>query len=212
MRRMISVAGLVVLSLAMCGCPRTAHYSSRPAPTPRTSIPAPRIQARAHPAFRLVIPPRPIHAPTRLVVVFVHIENIDDVSLLIRPDLIRLELPDGSTRFALDKPRAVEILKRSLLARFEPARPHDSGRSGSGLTKADQRRWERRFREELLSNTRLGPGEAVEGFVIVDTTRTFVTLDDTVVQAIAEPVGATEDTLERYPVRVMLGAPIEIAP
>ncbi len=209
---------MVGVALVASGCPFAAPPTPVPvAPTPRVIIPEPRIQARAHPAFRLVIPPRPIGDPTRLVVVFVHIENIDDEPLVIRPDLIRLELPDGTTRFALDKPRAFEILKRSLLARFDAPNPRGDGepsriKSKPGISRSEQQRWEKRFRDELIANTRLSPGESIDGFVIVDTSRRFASLDDTVVEAVAVPADAPPGAVERYPVRVLLGAPIEIAP
>ncbi len=202
--RVLAATVVTTLSLTAVGCPRQPQSASRPAPTPRISIPAPKIKARAHPAYRLVIPPRSIDAPTRLVAVFVRVKNIDGEALLVRPDLIKLELPDGSSRTALDQPRAFEILKRSLLARYEF--------DGKQPSPSERRLWERKFREELITDTQLAPGESVEGFVVVDTTREFPSLDDTVVEAVAEATDPPEGEVARYPVRVILGAPIEMAP
>jgi hypothetical protein len=207
--RAIALGGSIGLAFFAAGCPRASAPAPPTKPTPRFSIPAPRIQARAHPAFRLVIPPRPVHAPTRLVAVFVRIENIHSEPLMIRPNSIRLELPDGSIRLALDKARAFAILKRSLLARFDP---YDDGKANLGLSRSEQVQWERRFQDELLDDTRLLPGESVEGFIVVDTSRRFKTLDDTVVEAVAQPPEENGNGDERYPVRVLLGAPIEINP
>jgi hypothetical protein len=204
-----AIGGSICLALFAAGCPRPSPLEPPGEPTPRADIPAPRIQARAHPAFRLVIPPRPVYAPTRLIAVYVRIENTHDEALVIRPDAIRLELPDGSIRLALDKPRAFEILRRSLLARFDP---YGDGKANLGSSKSEQLQWERRFRDELLDETQLSPGESVEGFVVVDTSRGFETLDDTVVEAVAQPPDDTGNGDERYPVRVLLGAPIEINP
>lgn len=207
--RATALGGSICLAFLATGCPRPSPPVPSTEPTPRLSIAAPRIQARAHPAFRLVIPPRPVHAPTRLIAVFVRIENIHTEPLMIRPDLIRLELPDGSARLALDKARAFAILKRSLLARFDP---YGDGKANLGLSKSEQSQWERRFLDELLDDTRLLPGESVEGFIVVDTSRRFKSLDDTVVEAVAHPPEETGNGDERYPVRVLLGAPIEINP
>lgn len=203
---------MTCLALFAYGCPRAGQGPGTPGPSVQSPPPAPSIEARANPVFRLVIPPRPVDEPARLVAVFVRIENVDHRNLLIRPDRVRLELPDGSKRFALDKPRAIEILKRSLLARYDlyyrddqPALPP------SGLTREQQEYWTWRFQQDLLDATELAPGDTVEGFVVVDTGQRFRTLEDTVVEAIPHPAGSSPSGAGQ-PVRVLLGAPIEVGP
>jgi hypothetical protein len=210
--RAVVVGALACILLLTSGCPQMSQ-GPVPGATPHPTLPAPSIEARANPVFRLVVPPRPLDEPARLVAVFVRIENIDDGDLLIRPDRVRLELPDGARRFALDKPRAIEILKRSLLARYDlyyldddPPPPR------GGLSRQQQEYWTQRFHEDLLDDTRLAPGQSVEGFVIVDTGRRFRTLEDTVVEAIPHPAGPAAGDATRHPVRVLLGAPIEVGP
>ncbi len=196
------------------GCPQQQRLPSRPAPTPRIAIAEPRIEARTHPAFRLIVRGNSLDEASRLVAIDVHIKNIHDIPLSIRPDLIRVELPDGSTSPALDQPRAKAILQRTRLARAdlyyleEEPRPRAGGISGS-----ERSRLQRYVGRRLLDNTRLGPGEIVTGYVVVDTRKSFEYLGGSVVEIVAHPSepggGQGQKADDRYPVRVLLGAPID---
>lgn len=204
------VAMILLCSLAT-GCPHPSATPPSIAPTPRTSIPQPKIEAHANPVFRLIVPKRSRDEPSRLVVLAVRVENIHDEPLSIRPDRIRLELPDGSTCNALDRSRAVAILGHTSLARAD-LYYLDSGTSApaGGLTTATGRHAARKVREGLLADTRLAPGEAVGGFVIVDTRRRFRSLGNSVVEVNATATEPQPGPCVRFPVRVLLGSPIEL--
>ncbi len=210
--RAATLAILASLSLFASGCPQFGRVSPTPAPTPVATAPAPRIHARVNPVFRLVIPPRPLDEPTRLVALFVRIENIDQQPLLIRPDLLRLQLPDGSTRHALDKARASEIMSRSVLARYNLAYlANDPSAPPGGLSLRQLSYWTDRVHSDLLADVRLEPRETVEGFVVLDTGHRLRSLQDTAVEAFAQDVQTTGHGYQ-YGVRVPVGAPIEVGP
>jgi len=208
-RPLISISLWASLALWSTGCPQTAPVAIPPAPLPPAAVSTPRIALSANPLFRLVIPPRSLDAPARLVAIFVRIQSTHDQPLAVRPERVLLELPDGSRRSALDLPRAMEIVQRTTPARAELFYlERDRGLPPGGLTYLQQEYWRGRLESELLRDRLIAPGEIVEGIVVVDTGRRFVSLQDTVVEAITDP--AAEDPPR--PLRVLLGAPIDLGP
>lgn len=208
-RPIVSIGLWAAAALWISGCPQTAPVVIPAAPTPPAEVSPPRIVMSANPMFRLVIPPRSFDAPARLVAIFVRIQNIHDQPLAVRPERIVLELPDGSRRSVLDLPRALEIVQRTTPARAELLYlERDRGLPPGGLTYLQQEYWRGRLRSELLRDSLIAPGEIVEGIVVVDTGRRFASLQDTVIEAITEPAAENPPR----PLRVLLGAPIDLGP
>ena len=198
---------IALLSLA-AGCPLSTPPPVPPSPTAAAWLPPPPLNVAASPIFRLVIPPNRANLPSRLVVLLVRVDNVDDQQREIRPERILLELPDGSRRFALDHPRALELLRRSILAPPEVA---DAAYypSAGGLPIANQSYWHGRVRAELFPDRLLAPEESAEGYVIVDTGRRFWSLRDAAIEAFAEPPQSEPAVL---PARNSLGPALEVGP
>jgi hypothetical protein len=213
MSRSIPVVALalwVAVALLTSGCPQAVPVAIPAAPTPPVDALRPRLRVRANPMFRLVIPRRSLDDPARLIAILVRVENIHDQPLGIRPERILLELPDGSRRFALDLPRAREIVERTTPARAELLYlKHNPLSPPGGMTPSLQQYWRERLGDDLLAHSLLSPGDSAEGFVVVDTARRFASLQDTVVEAFAEPAAPQNPP---NPVRVLLGAPIDVGP
>lgn len=195
------------LALLAGGCPQTTAPPAAPSPTAPAWVPPPRLSVRAQPIFRLVVPPNRTDLPARLAVLFVRVDNIHHRPLSIGVDRIRLELPDGSRSWALDRPRAVEILQRTVLAVPEiDDLDRDGAVPSGGLYVADQRYWHARILAELFPDRELGPGESIEGFVVFDTGRRFWSLRDAAIEAFAD----SPRLPEAVPARALLGPAIKI--
>ncbi len=207
--RIIASLAIAVMAAAISGCPKSVALPARPTPTPRPTVAPPRIEGRANPAYRLIVAGRARDEPARLLVLLVRAENIDDETLVLRPDWSRIELADGSTRYALDQPRALAVLKRTSPARADLYYLDDDVQPpAGGLTPTQRRQAKADLRQRMLANTRLSPGDAVEGYVVFDTGRRFSSLDGSVVELVAELADGA-GAAERFSVRVLVGAPIE---
>lgn len=200
-------AAIALLALNAAGCPQTAAPPQPPSATVPAWIPPPRLSVRAQPIFRLVVPPNRTDLPTRLVVLFVRVDNIHHLPVTIGPERIRLELPDGSRRHALDAPRAVAILQRTVLAVPEiDGLDRGGDMPDGGLRLPEHRYWHGRVLAELFPARDLGPGESAEGFVVVDTGRRFWSLRDSAIEAFAD----SPRQADAVPARALLGPAIDV--
>jgi len=129
----------------------------------------------AAPVFRLVIPPDSLDEPSRLIALHVRLRSHHPNPVVVRPEQIRLLLPNGRSHLAFDPPRAAEVLSRTELARADLLYLEDKGAHAprGGLTATRRIRLKRLVRDELLRETRLEPGGRAEGYLVIDTGRPF---------------------------------------
>jgi len=165
---------LLLVAVALPGCDTTVHYKSRPR-LPPPDIRFVDLAVVAAPVFRLVIPPDSPDEPSRLVAVHVHLRSRHPNPVVIRPERIRLLLPDGTLHLAFDPPRARELLARTQLARADLLYLDEEGSHvpPGGLTAQRRAALKKTVADELLAETRLEPGGRADGYVIIDTGRPF---------------------------------------
>jgi len=167
-------AALFLLAVvAVAGCKTTVYETSRP------RLPPPEVRfvdlaVVAAPVFRLVIPPASPDTPSRLIAVHVRLRSRHSNPVVVRPDWIRLLLPDGNLNFAFDPPRAAELLLRTELARADLLYLDGGGHGPpGGLDPARRAHLKKMVLAELLGETRLEPGDRAEGYLVIDTGRPF---------------------------------------
>lgn len=183
----------VGLALAIGGCvPR-----SQPAASPMGPVAAATdFTVVAVPAYRLVTGPSALDAPSRLLAVRVHIESTGQSSYVFAPGDLTIALPDGTHARIFDRARADELLRRTLLAEADMSyllRPgHLPGGTGTYSSEALAAMVE----TNLLSDGIFGPGQPLQGYVVIDTGHALMSLDGASFEVIARRQG--DDIPARY--------------
>lgn len=170
-----AVAG--VIGLTGCIPRRTAESAPTPTPTaPLAEGPAPVFTLSALPAFRLVPDEFLLDVPSRLLVIQIYMTTAEDSTLQFSVKDFTLLLPNGVQARVLDRPRALEVLRRTMLAeaKFDYL---DQGGQPGGLSGFSPQRLRDVVAGNLLSENTFGAGESLNGYVVVDTGTAFRSLE-----------------------------------
>jgi hypothetical protein len=183
----------VGLALAMAGCvarsPSTApHASPVVAATDFTVV--------AVPAYRLVTGPNALDAPSRLLAVRVQIESTGQSSYLFAPDDLTIALPDGTHARIYDRARADQLLRRTLLAEADMSYLMRPGHLPGGVGTYSAEALAAMVETNLLSDGVFGPGQPLQGYVVIDTAHPLMSLDGASFEVIARRQG--DDIPTRY--------------
>jgi hypothetical protein len=139
------------------------------------------VDVSAAPAYRLIVP-APASGPiSRLFVVQARVKNVSQVALQVRPEGARLLLPDGSGGTVFDRPRATELLRRTLLASLDAPSANRAG----ALREPVQARLMVEVLTNLLDGTELAPGQEVQGYIVTDTGTSVASLAGIVLEVSA---------------------------
>ncbi|MFN8640801.1 MAG: hypothetical protein U0802_03755 [Candidatus Binatia bacterium] len=154
----------------------------------------------AVPVYRLVLSPGLLDLPSRLLVVQVRIEGTGDASYTFAPGDLTVALPDGGNARIFDPARVNELLQRTLIAEADMsylARPgHVPGGIGTFSAGAIASMVER----SLLGRGSFGPGQPLQGYVVIDTGQALLSLDGTSFEVVARRQG--DDAPARYAYQV----------
>jgi hypothetical protein len=156
------------------------------APTPLPAASASGLSVTALPVYRLIAMPALADAPSRLLVVQVRLRSTIDGALSIGPDDLALSLPNGVPARVFDRPRAVEILRRTMLADGDVSYLQRGGdHPPGGLDTSAQARLSDLVLGSLLTDEAFAGGQDVLGFVVVDTGVPLASLDGAQLQVVA---------------------------
>lgn len=193
MRRALSAVGPIALLAAAWSCSMFPDLKSawqlpqRTAPTqPIPVVTSGELSVGARAAYRLVLAPGLADLPSRLLVLQVRVASSGDAALTIDPQDISFTLPNGASGRVFDRPRAVEVLHRTLLADadwsyLQSAGDHPPG----GLDDAERSGLVDVILGNLLADQAFGGGDGAQGFIVVDTGAPLPSLDGATLQIVA---------------------------
>lgn len=177
----------------------TAGCVPRPSATPKETVRAATAEdfaVVAVPVYRLVTSPALLDAPSRLVVVQVHITSTGPHSYSVAPGDLTVALPDGTHARIFDRARAGQLLRRTLLAEADMSyllRPnHVAGGVGTYSASALTEMIERNLLADGIAN----PEQPLQGYVVIDTGQVMMSLDGASFEVIARRLG--DDAPARY--------------
>lgn len=150
----------------------------------------------ALPVYRLVASPGLLDTPSRLLAVQVRIEGSGSASYAFEPDDLTIALPDGSQARIFDRPRAIGLLRRAQLANADMSYLLGADYRPGGLGNFSAGTLSTMVQQNLLGPGTFGPGQPLQGYVIIDTGQPMVTLDGASFAVIAHRVG--DDAPARY--------------
>lgn len=186
----------IALMLLLAGAPACRMFpdfttlwhppAPQSAPPPQPAASASGLSVTALLVYRLISMPTFADSPSRLLVVQVRLRSSIDSALSIGPDNIALNLPNGAAARLFDRPRAVEILRRTMLADADVSYLQRGGdHPPGGLDASAQARLGDLVLGNLLTDEAFASGQDLLGFVVVDTTVPLASLDGAQLQVVA---------------------------
>jgi hypothetical protein len=189
------VVGLCLATL--CGaCLRPDSRRPGPGIGPGSIASATDFSLVALPVYRLVASPGLLDSPSRLLAVQVRIEGSGSASYSFAPDDLSIALPDGSQARIFDSARAALLLQRALLADADMSYLLRPDHLPGGLGTFSAGALSSMVQQNLLAPGTFGPGQALQGYVIIDTGQPMMTLDGASFAVVARRIG--DDAPARY--------------
>ncbi len=196
--------GIALLSLnclATSGCIRRVRRSE-PAPTATTTTATTtsatttttttttnqagsEFSAHALPVFRLVTNEALIDSPSRLLVLQVRLESVGEGGYAFTPQDLTIALPDGTQGRFFDRPRALELLRRTTIADADFNYLQRDGHAPGGIDPYSRVPLAEMVGNNLLSNGSFSQGAALQGYLVVDIGTARTSLDGAVVEVVA---------------------------
>lgn len=186
---------------ALGGC-----ATSKPPPPP--PVPEPVVIADttsglsvgAVPAYRLAAGPWLADFPSRLLVLNIKVATNTEGVLTIAPEDFTLQLPNGQQGRVFDRARAVESLHRGTLADANLAYLAQSGSHPyGGLSEEARAQLNDRVSGQLFTAMAFMSGQAIEGFIVVDTGVPFASLNGGSLQVVAYRLRDATPVTTLYP-------------
>lgn len=156
--------------------------------------------ASVAPVFRLIINPVLIDSPSRLLVVRLMLATTGQSYYAFALTDLSIAPPGGTRARVFDPPRARELLRRTTLAEADMSYLTQDGYVAGGLSSDVRDALDAMVRNDLLDTGTFGPGQALEGYVVIDTEQSLMSLDGAAVEVLARRVG--DDVTARYAAQV----------
>jgi hypothetical protein len=193
MKRVPAIIELTVVtafSIALAGCSLLPGWGTKGAPdtgAPRSPAESP-VFVTAVPSYRLLVNTTSADAPSRLIVLYTRIEARSDASVPFALSSLRLRLGNGQVARIFDPDRAAVLVRRTRLGAPDLSYLHTSGgrHLPGGLPSWGQEALRTQLLEHLLTGGTLRPGEAMQGYLVVDTLEPLVSLDGAVLEVTVE--------------------------
>jgi len=176
--------GMLVAGLAACG---TKQQPPPPVPEPVVIVDtASGLSVGAVPAYRLAASPSLADFPSRLLVLNVKVESNAEGVLSVAPEDFTLQLPNGQQGRVFDRARAIEILHRATLGDANLAYLAQSGSHlYGGLSEEARAELNDRVLGQMFTAMVFMKGQAIQGFIVVDTGTPFASLTGGSLQVVA---------------------------
>jgi hypothetical protein len=193
MRTAARAVGLGVV-LFLTGCAWLEREAPRPSGDQVAA--ATDFQVVAIPVYRLVASPGLLDLPSRLLVVQLRIEGTGDASYTFSPGDLTVALPDGTRARLFDPARVDEVLQRTLIAEADMSYLMRPGHLPGGIGKFSAAAVAEMIARNLLGPGTFGPGQPLQGYVVIDTGEALLSLDGASFEVIARRQG--DDAPARY--------------
>jgi hypothetical protein len=182
MRWVGGIGAAVLACSSACSPPLTT--------APPTAATAVDFTATVTPVFRLVAGPALIDLPSRVLVVRLTLAASSQAAYYaFTPSDLSIVLPDGTRARILDPPRAEELLRRTTIAEADLSYLNQADHVPGGLSDDVRDSFLFMVRGQLLAAGTFGPGQPLEGYLVVDTERPVMTLDGAAVEVVAQRFG-----------------------
>jgi hypothetical protein len=143
----------------------------------------------AIPVYRLVTSPGLLDLPSRLLVMQVRIEGTGASSYTFSAGDLTVALPDGTPVRVFDRGRVDELLRRTLIAEADMSYLMRPGHLPGGLGRFAATAITEMVERNLLWRGTFGPGEPLQGYVVIDTGRALLSLDGVSFEVVARRQG-----------------------
>ena len=210
-----AVISCCALLLGATGCnlefkPRGWKPTPLPMPAPVPVATGP-LAISALPAYRLVTSPLLVDAPSRLLVIQVRLSSTDDRALSLTPEDLAVVLPTGEPRRVFDRGRALELLRRTMLAQGDLSYARGDSYLPSGLDDSARPQLTDMVMSNLLTQGPLTRDYTVQGYVVVDTGVALSSLNGASLEVVAHRLSDAEPARGIYPFAVAVPAAAEVA-
>jgi hypothetical protein len=181
-------AVMLLLALATAaGCLRRPVSATGPgAPGHPDAAP---ITVTALSAYRLVTNRVVIDSPSRLLVIQLRLAADDAATYEFTTDDLVLHLPNGGEARVFDRARAVQLLRRTTLAEADLRYLQQPDHAPGGMSDYVRPQMTDMVEANLLNKGTFDGGTALQGYVVVDTGESFLTLDGGAIEATAHRLG-----------------------
>jgi len=189
--RWINTVGVIALGAVLMhntGCTLPGWLSrSTPTPSGQTTPAdgASGLTVTALPVYRLVTSPALADSPSRLFVIQVRLAT-SDLALSVTPDDLTLVLPNGQSGRIFDRARSLELLRRTTLADADLSYLlRNGGHAPGGLNEYARAPLRDMVAGNLLTEGAFTADQPMEGFAVVDTGVTLLSLDGASLEVVA---------------------------
>lgn len=188
---------LVVVVSVMLTCGACTWLHGDPAPSPQPAAePGPGFLVATLPVYRLVTSEYLLDVPSRLVVLQVRLESTGTDSFTARAQDLAIVLPDGTQARVFDAERARILLRRTLIAEADLNYLQRPDHQAGGVSPFARTALAEMISANLLAAGSFGPGEALQGYLVIDTGQAVASLDGVRVELVARRLG--DDAPTRY--------------
>jgi hypothetical protein len=177
--------GVLLACAAGCDFLRGTRPTPTPAPTP-LAVSLGGLVVSAVPLYRLVANPLLLDAPSRLLVLQLRVGTVLDRPLSVTPDDVALVLANGQRGRVFDRGRAMELIRRTMLAEADLAylQRHEGYVSG-GLDESARAGLSEMIVTNLLSEGAFTNEYPAQGYVVIDTSVPLASLQGTALEVVA---------------------------
>lgn len=178
---------LLIVCASSCTLPDfLSGRSTAPGTPPTVAAASSDLTVNALPVYRLIADPALADLPSRLLVLQVRLSASGGAALSVAPDDVALTLPNGAPARVFDRARAVELLRRTMLADANRSYLQRTGNHPPGGLDAFARaRLSDLVTNNLLTNGAVAGDQTIEEFVVVDTGTPLASLDGAALHVVA---------------------------
>jgi hypothetical protein len=167
---------MLTLTICFTGCALTRGRTEVPPATDPWQDLAPSISVAAQPARRLLVTTDDNQSSSRVLALWLRVENGNGETVAFSPDNVALVFADGTVGTALDRARANALIERLDIAPTDEAVADYPDLWALAGRASQQPNLKRQLSDGLLEE-RLFAAGTVEGYVVFDTKRSTSSLD-----------------------------------
>jgi len=181
--RVVAVLLLACVAGGAVGCVRR-RVPAAAAAQPGAQAASP-ITVTALPVFRLITTPVLVDSPSRLLVIQVRLSTGSEGAYHFAPDGLVLTLPNGGRARVFDRDRALILLQRTSLAEANLNYLQQPDHPEGGVNPYVRPQLAEMVGSQLLTYGVFGGGQVLQGYLVVDTGESLMSLDGAAIEVVA---------------------------
>lgn len=189
-------AAVLALMLSCGACTWLHGNDESVVSAPPTEPPPTGFFVAAVPVYRLATSQYLLDVPSRLLVLQVRVESTGQDSFTARLQDLGIVLADGTPARVFDTARARVLLRRTLLGEADLAYTAQPDHLPGGVSAFSRAALRDMVAENLLEGGSFGPGQPLQGYVVIDTGQPLTALDGAAFELVARRLG--DDMPARY--------------